>query len=99
MNYQFRAALQNYIISGNARNFNEALEVIRENYPKEAWQVMLNLVDSHDTVRNITKIDNPTWEEENTKIAPEASDNALKLQGLTAIFQLGYPGANNILWR
>ena len=98
MNYQFRAALQNYIISGNARNFNEALEVIRENYPKEAWQVMLNLVDSHDTVRNITKIDNPTWEEENTKIAPEASDNALKLQGLTAIFQLGYPGAPTIYY-
>ena len=98
MNYQFRAALQNYIISGNAINFNNALETIRENYPKEAWQAMLNLVDSHDTIRNITKIDNPTWEEENTKIAPEASDNALKLQALTAIFQLGYPGAPTIYY-
>ncbi|MDB1962649.1 Ig-like domain-containing protein [Clostridium tertium] len=98
MNYQFRAALQNYIISGNAVNFNNALEVIRENYPKEAWQAMLNLVDSHDTIRNITKIDNPTWEEENTKIAPEASDNALKLQALTAIFQMGYAGAPTIYY-
>ncbi|GAA0761956.1 Ig-like domain-containing protein [Clostridium sartagoforme] len=98
MNYQFRAALQNYIISGNAENFNNALEVIRENYPKEAWQAMLNLVDSHDTIRNITKIDNPTWEEENTKIAPEASDSALKLQALTAIFQMGYPGAPTIYY-
>ena len=98
MNYQFRAALQNYIISGNAIDFNNALEAIRENYPKEAWQAMLNLVDSHDTVRNITKIDNPTWEEENTKIAPEASDNALRLQALTAIFQMGYPGAPTIYY-
>lgn len=98
MNYQFRAALQNYIINGNAVTFNNALEVIRENYPKEAWQAMLNLVDSHDTVRNITKIDNPTWEEENTKIAPEASDKALKLQELTAIFQLGYAGAPTIYY-
>ena len=98
MNYQFRAALQNYIISGNAIDFNNALETIRENYPKEAWQAMLNLVDSHDTIRNITKIDNPTWEEENTKIAPEASDKALKLQALTAIFQMGYPGAPTIYY-
>ena len=98
MNYQFRAALQNYIISGNSIDFNNALEAIRENYPKEAWQAMLNLVDSHDTIRNITKIDNPTWEEENTKIAPEASDNALKLQALTAIFQMGYAGAPTIYY-
>ena len=93
MNYQFRAAVQNFIIKGDAAAFNEALEVIRENYPKEAWEVMLNLVDSHDTIRNITKIDNPTWEEENTRIAPEASDKALKLQALTAIMQMSYPGA------
>ena len=59
---------------------------------------MLNLVDSHDTIRNITKIDNPTWEEENTKIAPEASDNSLKLQALTAIFQMGYSGAPTIYY-
>ena len=98
MNYQFRNAIQNFMINGNAKNFNEALEVIRENYPKEAWDVMLNLVDSHDTVRNLTKIDNPTWEEENTKIAPEASDKALKLQALTAIFQMGYPGAPTIYY-
>ncbi|WP_411168221.1 Ig-like domain-containing protein [Clostridium sp. MB05] len=98
MNYQFRAALQNYILSGNSADFNNALEVIRENYPKEAWQAMINLVDSHDTIRNITKMDNPTWEEENTKIAPEASDNALKLQSLTAIFQMGYAGAPTIYY-
>lgn len=98
MNYQFRAALQNYIINGDAVTFNNALEVIRENYPKEAWQAMLNLVDSHDTVRNITKLDNPAWEEENTKIAPEASDRALRLQELTAIFQLGYAGAPTIYY-
>lgn len=99
MNYQFRSALQNYIINGkDASEFNKALEIIRENYPKEAWYAMLNLVDSHDTVRNITKIDNPEWEEENTKIAPEASERSIKLQALTAIFQLSYPGAPTIYY-
>ncbi|SHO49347.1 alpha-amylase family glycosyl hydrolase [Anaerocolumna xylanovorans] len=99
MNYQFRAALQGFLVNGgDASDFNNALEVIRENYPKEAWQAMLNLVDSHDTVRNITKIDNPTWEEENTKNAPDASERAIKLQALTAIFQLSYPGAPTIYY-
>ncbi|MBU3132609.1 Ig-like domain-containing protein [Clostridium gasigenes] len=98
MNYQFRGAIQNYIINGKAEDFNNALEIIRENYPKEAWEAMLNLVDSHDTIRNLTKIDNPTWDEENTKIAPDASDKALKLQALTAIFQMGYPGAPTIYY-
>lgn len=99
MNYQFRAAIQNFIVNdGDAKNLDTALEVIRENYPKEAWEAMLNLVDSHDTVRNITKIDNPSWEEENTKIAPEASEEAKRLQALTAIFQMSYPGAPTIYY-
>lgn len=99
MNYQFRAALQGFLVNGgDALDLNNALEVIRENYPREAWQAMLNLVDSHDTVRNITKLDNPTWEEENTKNAPDASDRAVKLQALTAIFQLSYPGAPTIYY-
>lgn len=99
MNYQFRSALQNFIINGaDAKTFNAQLETIRENYPQEAWYAMLNLVDSHDTVRNITKIDNPTWEEENTANAPEASERAIKLQALTAIFQLSYPGAPTIYY-
>lgn len=99
MNYQFRAALQSYIINEkDAGSVNEALETIRENYPEEAWYAMLNLVDSHDTVRNLTKIDNPTWEEENTKTAEDATDNAIELQALTAIFQMSYPGAPTIYY-
>ncbi len=99
MNYQFRAALQKFIVNGtDAAALDYNLEAIRENYPKEAWLAMLNLVGSHDTVRNITKIDNPSWEEENTKNAAEASDRALKLQALTAIFQMSYPGAPTIYY-
>lgn len=98
MNYRFRGALQSFIISGNAKQFNDALESIREDYPAEAWQAMLNLVDSHDTIRSITKYDKPEWEEEHLAIAPEASENALKMQALTAIFQMGYPGAPTIYY-
>ncbi|MCZ8521145.1 MULTISPECIES: S-layer homology domain-containing protein [Paenibacillus] len=93
MNYRFRAALQSFLGGGSAESMNEALESIREDYPKEAWQALMNLVDSHDTIRSITKYDHPEWEEEHLVIAEEASDKAVKLQELTAIFQMGYPGA------
>lgn len=98
MNYRFRGAIQNFIASGNADNLNQALESIREDYPHEAWQAMMNLVDSHDTTRSVTKYDHPEWEEEHLVIAPEASAKALKQQALTAIFQMGYPGAPTIYY-
>lgn len=98
MNYRFRSALQSYMLSGNASQLHEALESIREDYPEEAWEVMLNLVDSHDTIRSVTKYDKPEWEEEKLIVAPDASDKALKLQALTAIFQMGYPGAPTIYY-
>lgn len=98
MNYRFRSALQSFMIDGNAANFDQALESIREDYPEEAWQVMLNLVGSHDTTRSITKLQFPSYEEERTQIAPEASDAALVDQQLTAIFQMGYPGAPTVYY-
>ncbi|NGM81567.1 alpha-amylase [Paenibacillus sp. 7124] len=98
MNYRFRGAVQSYMISGDANTLNQSLESIREDYPKEAWQAMLNLVDSHDTTRSITKYDHPDYEEEHLVIADDASDRALKLQALTAILQMGYPGAPTIYY-
>lgn len=98
MNYRFRSAIQSFLISGDAATMNQALESIREDYPKEAWLAMLNLVDSHDTTRSITKYDHPEWEEEHLVIAPEASDRALQLQALTAVLQMGYPGAPTIYY-
>ncbi len=98
MNYRFRGALQTFLTGGSAQDLHAALESVREDYPKEAWQVMLNLVGSHDTTRNITKMDYPEYEENRIGIAPKATDKAFKLQALTAIFQMGYPGAPTIYY-
>ncbi|CAM4054324.1 S-layer homology domain-containing protein [Paenibacillus alkaliterrae] len=98
MNYRFRAALQSFLTGGNAQTMHSALESIREDYPKEAWLAMLNLVGSHDTTRNITKMDYPQYEENRVGIAPDATETARKLQQLTAIFQMGYPGAPTVYY-
>ncbi|WP_410512343.1 S-layer homology domain-containing protein [Paenibacillus sp. BR2-3] len=98
MNYRFRGALQSFLTGGNAQTMDAALESIREDYPKEAWLVMLNLVGSHDTTRNITKLDYPQYEENRLGMAQDATETARKLQELTAIFQMGYPGAPTIYY-
>ncbi len=99
MNYRFRGALQSFLTGGDAQTMHTSLESIREDYPEEAWLVMLNLVGSHDTTRNITKkMDHPEFEENRIGIAPVATETALKLQELTAIFQMGYPGAPTIYY-
>jgi glycosidase len=98
MNYRFRTAVQNFMIKGDAVNFHNELESIREDYPRPAFEAMLNLVGTHDTIRSITKYDNPTWENETLQTAAGASDTALKLQALTAVFQLSYPGAPTIYY-
>jgi len=98
MNYRFREAVQTYIKNGDAASFHNKLEAIREDYPDEAWRVMLNLVDSHDTPRSITIYDHPEYEEEHLKIAPEATDTAIKKQQLTAILQMGYPGSPTVYY-
>ncbi|CDN43158.1 Amylopullulanase [Paenibacillus sp. P22] len=98
MNYRFRGALQAFLIGGDAKTFNDTLESIREDYPEQAWQAMLNLVDSHDTTRSITKLMFPNYEEEHLVIAKDADDKALKQQALVALFQMGYPGAPTIYY-
>ncbi|MHB9144870.1 MAG: alpha-amylase family glycosyl hydrolase [Symbiobacteriia bacterium] len=53
MNYRFRDAVWNFFGNGSAdaQGFDDALAAIREDYPAQAWESLMNLVDSHDTAR------------------------------------------------
>ena len=56
MNYPFKEAIINYVTTGDRRAFVSSVTRILENYPKESRDCLMNLVDSHDTVRAITKL-------------------------------------------
>ncbi len=58
MNYPFKEAIINYTIDGDKRAFVQTVSRILENYPKQSLDVLMNLIDSHDTVRAITRLDN-----------------------------------------
>ena len=49
MNYPFRTALIAYLLGGDADEFRETLESLRENYPPHAFYSLMNFLSTHDT--------------------------------------------------
>jgi glycosidase len=56
MNYIFRAAALNFARGGSVSSTTEALEMLRENYPKPVFHVLMNLVSSHDVPRALFEL-------------------------------------------
>lgn len=54
MNYPFRVASLAYLQGGPAEDFVEAMETIRENYPRAAFYSGMNMLGTHDTPRILT---------------------------------------------
>ena len=54
MNYPFRTAALAYLRGGDAADFREAMEQLRENYPRNAYYSALNSLGTHDTPRILT---------------------------------------------
>lgn len=54
MNYPLRNAILGYLFGGDAADFVQNMEAIRENYPPFAFYSGMNLLGTHDTVRILT---------------------------------------------
>ena len=56
MNYPFKEAIIAYALTGDKNEFVATVTHILENYPKESLDVLMNLIDSHDTARALTAL-------------------------------------------
>ena len=54
MNYPFRNAVLSYLKGGDAADFVNAMETLRENYPRFAYYSAMNSLGTHDTARILT---------------------------------------------
>ncbi|MBO4853657.1 MAG: alpha-glucosidase C-terminal domain-containing protein [Oscillospiraceae bacterium] len=54
MNYPFRTAALSWLGGGDAAEFKETMETLRENYPPAAFYSALNILSTHDTPRVLT---------------------------------------------
>lgn len=104
MNYVFRNAVLGYVKGQSAKDAMKTLEKIRERYPKEAFYAMMNLVGSHDTTRLLSYLDGIDDDRKQTEVEQafpsyeKTSEQAKKMQYLTAFIQMTYPGAPTIYY-
>lgn len=104
MNYRFRGAVINFVKGTqddnktvvSAQDSMNELEKMREQYPREALEAMMNLVDSHDTQRVISALDGYKKSEKGYPL--EASKEAKQKMRLIPFLQMTYIGAPTIYY-
>ena len=103
MNYPFRTALIAYLLGGDADEFREALESLRENYPPHAFYSLMNFLSTHDTPRILTVLGAdhvPGSKEERAvfRLSPARRQLGLKRLRLAALVLFTFPGAPTVYY-
>lgn len=108
MNYRFRGAVVGFVKGSmpddsantaySAKNATNELEKMREQYPREALEAMMNLVDSHDTQRVISALDGYGKGGPNRGFANEPTELAKQKMRLIPFIQMTYNGAPTIYY-
>ena len=98
MNYPFRTALLAYLKGGNADDFRDAMETLRENYPHDAFYSAMNFLGTHDTPRILTMLGAdqvPQSKDERAafRLSPEQRKKGLALVRLAALILFTFPGS------
>ena len=108
MNYRFRRAviglvngdtadLDGAIVGLTPSQFASRMASVMEDYPKPAWDALLNLVDSHDTTRILWTLA-PGRDDPAVKESPEGLAAAKAKLRLVAALQLTWPGMASIYY-
>lgn len=93
MNYIFRQAMYDYANGETGENTVNVLEMMRENYPPEAFYCLMNLLSTHDSARALYRF-GYKGEGEKAEVIMEAKNKLL----LAVFFQMTYPGAPAIYY-
>jgi glycosidase len=93
MNYIFRNAVQDYANGADARVIYRNIELMRENYPPQAFYASMNLLSTHDSARALFDFG---FRDDKT----DAGAIALAKQRLrlAAFFQMTFPGAPAVFY-
>ncbi len=93
MNYIFRDAVLSYASGDNASDIYHNFELMRENYPPEAFYGLMNLLSTHDASRALYQF-GYTSDDVGDDVIAEAKQR-LKL---AVLFQMTFPGAPAIFY-
>ena len=104
MNYVFKEAILSFCLFGGARAFGTKVMRIFENYPLDALNSSMTLIDSHDTVRALNALSgvdvrHTTKEQRlNIKLTGEAYDLAKRRVKIASLLQFILPGVPSVYY-
>ena len=105
MNYPFRNAVLSYLKGGDAADFVNAMETLRENYPRFAYYSAMNSLGTHDTARILTLLGAEEGCEHQSKewrssyrLGPDQRRRAKELLKLGAALMFAFPGSPTVYY-
>ena len=103
MNYPFRTAVLAYLQGGDADDFRESMETLRENYPPAAFYSAMNFLGTHDTPRILTVLGADSVPQDKDqrasfRLSPAQREKGLALVRLAALLLFTFPGAPTIYY-
>ena len=103
MNYPFRNAALHWLTGGDAADFRECMETLRENYPPPAFYSAMNFLGTHDTPRILTLLGaehTPDTQAERAayRLSPQERARGLRRLRLGAMLLFTFPGSPMIYY-
>ena len=105
MNYPFRTAALSWLGGGDAAEFKETMEALRENYPPAAFYSALNILSTHDTPRALTLLGAAPGAQVGTKeqraayrLCPAERILGLARLRLAALLLYSFPGSPTLFY-
>ena len=103
MNYPFRTAALGWLTGGDATDFRETMETIRENYPPAAFYGAMNFLGTHDTPRILTLLgarETPPTQAERAayRLSPQELAMGLARLRLGAMLLFTFPGSPTVYY-
>ena len=103
MNYPFRTAALQWLCGGDASDFRESMETLRENYPPDAYYSAMNFFSTHDTPRILTLLGGEPVPEDKpgraaARLSPAGYELARRRLMLGAMLLYAFPGSPTVYY-
>ena len=105
MNYPFRVSALAYLQGGPAADFVEAMETLRENYPRPAYYSAMNMLGTHDNPRVLTLLGAAPPEPLETRdqraayrMSPEERQRGRRRLMTGAVLLYAFPGSPTVFY-
>ncbi|MCI2055694.1 MAG: glycoside hydrolase family 13 protein [Oscillibacter sp.] len=103
MNYPFRTAALAWLQGGSALDFCEAMETIREHYPRPAFYAAMNFLGTHDTPRILSLLGSAAVPSDRDgrahfRLSAEEYARGQALLKLAAVLLFAFPGSPTIFY-